>query len=382
MPKTAFHLFWLAGENSGDLHASLVMKSLNAALPGLRHSGIGGPRMRAEGLEPLFPFARFNLMGFSEVLSQLPFFWRVERGLKAFFRKDPPDLAILVDYPGFNLRVARLADDLRVPVLYFICPQFWAWKHGRVFKLRENVRHVACILPFEPEMLEMHSVTATYVGHPIAEEIGFELDRAGFARFYGLDPAQRWIGFLPGSRDSVVRRMLPVYLEAARTLAAQGYQILVSQALTVSRGLFAELCERARVPGLKVIDGYRYELMRFSEILISTSGTSTLEAAWIGTPQLICYKASPLSYAIGRRLVRVKRVGLPNIVLDQDLLPELIQSECRPDTIVRAALELLNDPARRRAVAAELTRLRGILAEPRTSVEMLRLVKQLLADHA
>lgn len=382
MAKTDFHIFWLAGENSGDLHASLVMKSLNSALPDLRHSGIGGARMQAQGLRPLFPFARFNVMGFTEVLGRLNFFWRVESSLKTFFKKDPPDLAILVDYPGLNLRIARLADDLRIPVLYFICPQFWAWKHDRVFKLRQNVRHVACILPFEKELLDIHNVAATYVGHPIAEEISCELDRSEFASFYHLDPDQRWLGFLPGSRDNEVKRMLPVYLKAARELADRGFGILVSKALTVSHPLFMELCEKARIPGLHVIDGYRYEMMKYCELLVSTSGTATLEAAYIGTPQLICYKTSPLSHQIGRRLVRVKHIGLPNIVLDQALLPELIQADCQPPAIVKGVLDLLENPPRLEMIQAELSRLRDILAEPSTSVEMLRLVKQLLADHA
>ncbi|MCB5284932.1 MAG: lipid-A-disaccharide synthase [Candidatus Cloacimonetes bacterium] len=382
MPTPAAHIFWLAGENSGDLHASLVMKSLNAALPGLRHSGIGGSRMQREGLKPLFPFARFNVMGFTEVLGHLGFFLKVERGLRTFFKTDPPDLAILVDYPGFNLRIARLADSLRVPVLYFICPQFWAWKHHRVFQLRDSVRHVACILPFEPELLAIHNVSATYVGHPIAGEVSFELDRAAFASFYGLDPAKRWIGLLPGSRDSEVKRMLPVYLKAARELAAQGFEPLVSKALSVSHGPFMACLDAARIPELKLIDGYRYDLMRHADLLVCTSGTVTLEAAYIGTPQLICYKTSALTYAIGRRLVRVKRIGLPNILLDRDLLPELIQSACTPQNIVQTALELLNDPSRLERMRSELARLREIMAEPVTSVEMPRLVREILDAHA
>ncbi len=381
MGSSAFHIFWLAGENSGDLHASLVMKSLNAAIPSLHHSGIGGPRMQREGLKPLFPFSKFNVMGFAEVLGRLGFFWKVERFLDTFFRDDRPDLAILVDYPGFNLRIARLADSHRVPVLYYICPQFWAWKHNRVFQLRDHVRHVACILPFEPELLARHNVAATYVGHPIAEEISFELDRDSFASLYGLDPAKRWIGFLPGSRDNEISRMLPVYLKAARKLASQGFEILVSKALTVSRSLFTSLLENTRTAGLKVIDGYRYDLMRHSDLLVCTSGTATLDAAFIGTPMLICYKTSAFSYAIGRRLVQIKRVGLPNILLDQNLLPELIQSACTPENIVRTALSLLSDQDRLQEIKLELLKIQASLSEPYPSLEMPRLVKDLLDVH-
>jgi len=286
-----------------------------------------------------------------------------------------------VDYPGFNLRIARLADSHRVPVLYYICPQFWAWKHNRVFQLRDQVRHVACILPFEPELLARHNVAATHVGHPIAEEISFELDRDSFASLYGLDPAKRWIGFLPGSRDNEIIRMLPVYLKAARKLASQGFELLVSKALTVSHGLFTSLLGTSWIAGLKVIDGYRYDLMRHADLLVCTSGTATLEAAFIGTPMLICYKTSAFSYAIGRRLVQIKRVGLPNILLDQNLLPELIQSACTPENIVRTALSLLSDQDRLQEIKLELLKIQASLSEPYPSLEMPRLVKDLLDVH-
>ncbi|MCB5223551.1 MAG: lipid-A-disaccharide synthase [Candidatus Cloacimonadaceae bacterium] len=382
MSKADFHIFWLAGENSGDLHASLVMETLNKDMPNLRHSGIGGARMQAFGLKPLMPFTRFNVMGFLEVAEHLGFFLKAEREIKSFLKKEKPDLAILVDYPGFNLRIAKIADELRIPVLYFICPQFWAWKHGRVRKLRGSVRHVACILPFEKELLDIHNVTSSYVGHPIAEEISYELDREGFARFFGLVPKSRWLGFFPGSRDNEVQKMLPIYLDAARELASQGFQILISKANSVSHQLFVELMEKHGFEGLAVIDGYRHEMMKYCELLVCTSGTATLEAGFIGTPLLICYKTSRISYWIGRHFVRIERIGLPNIILEKDLLPELVQNDCQAKTITREALALLDDPERMKMIRENLLTLRESLSEPKTSQEMLRVVKQLLAHYA
>jgi lipid-A-disaccharide synthase len=174
------------------------MNHLNKEIPYIRHTGIGGSRMKAEGLKQLFPFERFAVMGFIEVLKHLRFFLQVEKAIKKQFRNEKPDLVILVDYPGLNLRIAKLACDFAIPVLYFIVPQFWAWKHNRVYQLKDYTRQIACILPFEEELLRIHNINATYVGHPIAEEINFELDRDGFARFYGLDPKKSWIGFDPG----------------------------------------------------------------------------------------------------------------------------------------------------------------------------------------
>ncbi|MDZ4182322.1 MAG: lipid-A-disaccharide synthase, partial [Candidatus Cloacimonadaceae bacterium] len=298
--KKTYTIFWLVGESSGDLHAELVMKSINEAMPGTRHVGIGGPRMQQLGLVPLFPFNRFAVMGFVEVIKHLLFFMGVERRIKQLFNKEKPDLAILVDYPGLNLRIANLADNHRIPVLYFICPQFWAWKHERVYKLKASVRQTACILPFEKELLDIHNVHSTYVGHPIAEEVRFELDRQSFAAFYGLDASKRWIGFFPGSRNDEIRRMLPVFLETAKRFEGQGYQTLFSKSRSVNHGLYMATLEQAGARGIHLVDGYTYEMMKYCDLLICTSGTVTLEAAFIGTPAIITYKASPLSYMIGR----------------------------------------------------------------------------------
>lgn len=380
MINKARTIFWLVGESSGDLHAELVMKALNDHFPNLKHVGIGGPRMQKLGLKPLYPFDRFAVMGFVEVIKHLPFFISVQKGIRRLFRQEKPDLAILVDYPGLNLRIAHLADEFRIPVLYFICPQFWAWKHERVFKLKESTRHVACILPFEEEILAIHSITSSYVGHPIAEEVKFELDRDSFARFFGLDPHKKWIGFFPGSRNNEIDKMLPVYLKAADKWQTDEYQMLFSKSRSVNHQAYmAHLNGKS---GIKIIDGYNYELMKYCELLICTSGTVTLEAAYIGTPTVICYKASPLSYLIGRHFVRIKRIGLPNIVLDQDLLPELIQTEMSAENIYKKGNELLLDKALNAHVRKELFRLKALLSDKKPSQEIPKIVQHLFDTYA
>jgi len=371
-------IFWLVGESSGDLHASLVMKSLNEQVPDLIHTGIGGPRMQALGLRSLYPFKRFAVMGFVEVLKHVFFFWRVEQGIKRFLKRSRPDLVILVDYPGLNLRIANIADHARIPVLYFICPQFWAWKHERVFKLKAMTRHVACILPFEKEMLDIHTINSTYVGHPIAEEIKFELDRASFAAFYKLDPNKQWLGFMPGSRNSEIKRMLPVFLRTSARFEEDKYEFLFSKARGVDHQFYMDIIGCHKGNKINIIDGYTYEMMKYSEFVISTSGTATLECAFIGTPVLIGYKANPISYQIGRRLVRVKRIGLPNIVLDQDLLPELVQDDLNPERIHSIVSGILADPERMKAMRTELYRLKGMLSSPKPSVEMPKLIRTML----
>ncbi|MEF3693761.1 MAG: lipid-A-disaccharide synthase [Candidatus Cloacimonadota bacterium] len=370
-------IFWLAGESSGDLHASLVMQRLNQDIPNLEHSGIGGSLMQRQGLKILYPFDRFAVMGFVEVLKHLYFFLGVERKVKSYLRHHKPDLVILVDYPGLNLRIASISDEERIPVLYFICPQFWAWKRKRVYKLRNNVRHVACILPFEKELLDIYNVSSSYVGHPIAEEIKLELDRESFAAFYKLDPSRQWIAFLPGSRKTEVERLLPSFIPAAKELEKQGYQVLISRARHLSPAYFNEQLASYDKTGLTIVDGYNYELMKYSKLVIACSGTATLETAFLGTPVVICYKASYLSYRIGRYFVRIKRIGLPNIILEEDLLPELVQDQLSSTSILQAASELLKEEKSRK-VRKRLLDLRGELESKKCSVEMSLLVRKLL----
>ena len=373
-----YRIFWLVGENSGDLHASMVMRKLNQSVPYIKHYGIGGKRMQAEGLEPLFPFERFSLMGFAEVIKHLGFFFKVESRLKRSFSEDKPDLAILVDYPGLNLRVAKFADDARIPVLYFICPQFWAWKHKRVYKLKYYTRHVACILPFEKELLDIHNVTGSFVGHPIAEEVKLELDREAFASFYGLDNVKRWIGFLPGSRMLEIERMLPVFLGAAKLMNAGAYEFLFSKAQSVEHHRFMQIIHQSGVYKIQIIDGYNYEMMKYCDFIVSTSGTATLETAFMGTPMLIVYKASTISYLVARHLVRINRIGLPNIIMEKDAVPELLQDDVTPGNISRIVEDIMNDTNQYRSMQSDLASIKSLLGGISASGEMVRLIRRML----
>lgn len=374
-PKT---IFWLVGENSGDLHAELVLSALQRQRPELEHVGIGGPRLQKLGMKPLFPFERFAVMGFVEVIRHLPFFMKVQRDIKNYFATCKPDLVILVDYPGLNMRVARLASQFGIPVLYFICPQFWAWKPERVHKLRRDTRLVACILPFEAPLLAGCGVKSRYVGHPIAEEIKIELDRESFARKYGLDPAKQWLGFFPGSRNNEITKMLPVFLEAAKRMDGKQYELLFSQAASLDKNHYNKLLNGFTY--CRIIQADNYEMMKYCDLLVCTSGTVTLEAAYLGTPLLICYKASQLSYLIGRYFVRIKRIGLPNIILDKDLLPELIQNEMNPENIYKQARQILLQKELNLKIRCELQQLHGLLSNIQPSLEMPKLIMELLDE--
>lgn len=374
-------IFWLAGESSGDLHCELIMKALAKDGKRYNHVGIGGPKMQAQGLKPLFPFDRFAVMGFVEVLAHLAFFLKVEQRIKRLFEEAKPDLVILADYPGLNLRIAHLADEHRIPVLYYIVPQFWAWKHERVFKLKASVKHTACILPFEEELLSIHNINCTYVGHPIAEEIEHKMDRDAFARFFHLNAGRKWLGFFPGSRNSEVKKMLPIFLKAAKKWDQNEYEILISKSHGVKHQLFMDMVSHTGMPNLNIIDGYNYDMMKHCDALVCTSGTVTLEAAYIGTPCVICYRANPLSYAIGKHLVRVSRIGLPNIILDNDVLPELVQQDMNVDNINAKLSEILPGSPRREVILLELKKLRAMLSDKKPSVEMPKIIEQMLITY-
>lgn len=373
--KASYKIFWLVGESSADLHSELVMKALNDKFGNLTHIGIGGPRMQRQGLKPLFPFERFAVMGFVEVVKHLLFFLKVEYKISKLFSNEKIDLAILVDYPGLNLRIAKMADEMRIPVLYFICPQFWAWKHNRVYQLKDSVRYVACILPFEEEMLTIHDINCSYVGHPIAEEIKFELDRDSFARFFDLDVNKKWIGFFPGSRNNEISKMLPIFLKASKNWNENEYELLFSKSRSVNHQLYMSYLEDNKQ--IKLVDGYNYDMMKYCELLICTSGTVTLEAAYIGTPLIICYKANLFSYLIGRFFVKIKRIGLPNIVLDEDVLPELIQAKMTAENIYQTGNQILNDPEYSMQIRKQLFKLKAMLSDKHPSVEMPKLVQHL-----
>ena len=360
-------IFWIVGEKSGDLHASKVIEKFKATVPHVQHVGIGGPLMQRQGLKTLFPFEKFSIMGFVEVLIHLPFIFKVEQAIKKYLKEHEPDLVILVDYPGMNLRIAKIASDLHLRVLYYICPQFWAWKHHRVHKLKEYCDHVACIFPFEKELLDMHGINSTYVGHPVTEEIKLDLDKDKFAKFFELDANKKWISFFPGSRNSEVEKMLPVYIETIKKLQKikPDYQFLVSKSNTVSSQLFKKYLDTQQ--SVYTIDGYNYEMMKHSDFMIVKSGTTTIEAASLGTPFAIVYKVNKLSYHIAKKVIRVKYIGLPNIVFDEPVLPELIQDDFNPDKIIDTILSFMDSPEKYNQVCAKLSTINALLGQQSAS---------------
>lgn len=339
----------IAGEASGDLHAANVIKSLRKIDASADIRFFGGDLMAKEaGRDPDLHYDQMNVMGFSEVLRKLPVILRNLRQAKALLREFRPDALILVDYPGFNLKLAKFAHKLHVPVHYFISPKVWAWKEWRVKKIKKYVDRLYSILPFEVGFYKKHHYDVTYVGNPSVQEIAYSLGhippKKHFMERQGLDDPRPIIALLPGSRRGEIRNNLPLMIAAAKRF--QEFQYVVGAAPAVGEKFYREV---AQDPGLKVTFGSTHTLLKYSQAAVVTSGTATLETALIGTPQVVVYRANgvKLSYRIMEKLLKVKYVSLPNLIVGNSVVPELLVHNCTVESITRELSPILQPSPRR-----------------------------------
>jgi lipid-A-disaccharide synthase len=350
-------VFLSAGEPSGDLHGARVAAALRRRFPGVELAGLGGDRMAAEGVELLAHVDQLAVMGFAEVAKHLPFFIRLMRHVRAALAARPADLVIPIDYPGFNLRLARHAKRRGMPVLYYIAPQVWAWHRSRMKQLARDTDRLAVILPFEEAIFREEGARVVFVGHPLVDQPPAVLPRAELLRPLGLDPAQPVLALFPGSRSQEVRRQAAVFAAAAAAVRARMPQ--VQPVLAASAAVPAALYDA--VPVARTPDGW--SLLHHAQAALVKSGTSTLQAALAGTPLVVTYRAHPLTFFLARHLVQVPHVGLVNLVAGERIAPELLQEDATPERLAAALLPLLEEdsPERVRALAG-LERVRAALA--------------------
>jgi lipid-A-disaccharide synthase len=329
--------------------------------------------MQDAGVELLAGLDDLSVMGFVEVLPRIPFFRRLTRRLHRLMDEDPPDLVVLVDYPGFNLRMARSAHARGIPVLYYIAPQVWAWKQRRARLMAEITDRVAVILPFETEFLGRFGVDATYVGHPLIDRPDDVPERAGFLARHGLEDGRPLLAMLPGSREQELSRHLGPFRAIAQRVVASRPDVLpvFSRASSLHAGPFHEL-------GFPVVDDTR-ALQRHAQAALVKSGTSTLETAIEGTPFVIGYRTSAVTAALARRLVKTEHIGLPNLIAGARVVPEFFQDDLSPDVVAPVLLELLRDESPQRAVQIEgLREVRARLGEPGAAARVADMVDELL----
>ncbi len=370
----------IAGEPSGDLHGGRLVNELKRLRPDLEVYGIGGDRMQEAGMELAYHVRDFSVMGFAEVLGHLPLIRQAMKRLESLLFERRPDMVVLIDYPGFNLRFGAKAKRAGINVVYFISPQVWAWGRGRVRRIRRMVDRMLCILPFEEEFYRKHGVPAIYLGNPLLDLAKPTLTKDAFRRQLGLSASQPLVGLLPGSRRQEVEKILPPMLGACRLLVEK--QPSVQFAVNLAPGFPPEsVAAMIKSTGLNVAmsAGQSYELMAHSDLVLAASGTATLECGIIGTPMIIIYKTSWISYLLGRMLVKVPYIGLVNLVAGKKVAPEFIQHEARPGAIFLMAQMLLAQGRPRQAVKEELSKIPGLLGEPgaarRAAGEILGLMK-------
>ncbi|HEY5976120.1 MAG TPA: lipid-A-disaccharide synthase [Geobacteraceae bacterium] len=369
----------VAGEASGDMYGARLVDEARQLDPTVAFFGIGGTAMRAVGVDTLVDANKLAVMGLVEVVSHFRVIARAFTTLKRIIRTTPPDLLILIDYPGFNLRLAAVAKAAGVPVLYYISPKVWAWRPGRAKKIAATVNHVAVIFPFEVPIYEKVGVTVTFVGHPLLEMVMPTMTRAGALDAFNLEGG-RVVGLFPGSRRNEITSLLPVMLETATLLKKRfpDLRFVLPLATSIEPGLVEGLLAGASVE-VTVSQGKNYDVMQVCDAIIAASGTVTLEIAMLGIPEVIIYKVAPLTYAVGKRLVKVAHVGIGNIVANERVVPELLQDEAEPVRIAAEVGRYLTDHDYRDGVVAKLRTVRDRLGTPGASQRVARLALSMAA---
>jgi lipid-A-disaccharide synthase len=373
----------VAGEASGDLYGATLATELRALAPDTRLLGMGGDRMREAGVETLVDANVMAVMGLVEVLGHLPVIVKGFNILKRQLLSAPPRLLILIDYPDFNLRLAKVAKRAGIKVLYFISPQVWAWRSGRVKGIGEVVDMMAVLFPFELPFYRNAGIPVSFVGHPLLDLVAPALQCKEAAASLGLDPTRRTVGLFPGSRKSVIKRLLPVILESAALLKARmpDLQFVLPLAASLRPG---DIMPQIEAAGLEVtvITGKNHEVMSACDAAISVSGTVIMELALVGIPTVLIYKVSPLTYQIGKRVINVPHIGICNIVAEKRLMKELIQHEAHPVAIADEVDLMLNDPAYAGEMRAGLAGVREKLGSGGALGRLARVAKQMIDEDA
>lgn len=357
-------VFISAGEASGDLHAAALTRAILQQEPTAQVFGMGGDALAAAGGEVVFNYKDYSVMGFVEVLQALPRLFGLKKAFRRLMEERRPDVFVTVDYPDFNMRVAKEAKALGIPVFSYIPPSAWAWRRGRARDVARLAAKVACIYPFAAKVYQEAGATVEFVGNPLVDIVQPTLSPQEGEAFIGKRPGHPVVLLLPGSRVKEITGVLPVMLQALPKIREKRPEVdfVLQKAPSIERELLQSILATSAVP-VKVVEGRNYDVMAASDAALATSGTVTLEAALCGLPSVICYTASPLSMWIAKRMVYVKYIGLPNILAGREILPELIQEKMTPDHMAASILHFL-EPEAASAVREEMRQAVAKLGQP------------------
>ena len=373
-------VFISAGEASGDIHAGAITAALKAMDKNIEVYGMGGELLRQAGGEVIFDIKDHSVMGFVEVIKKLPDIFKLKKAFVELLKKRRPDVFVTIDYPDFNMRIAKIAHSMGIPVLSFIPPSAWVWRRGRAKDVAQFTDKVACIFPFEYEVYKEAGAKAEFVGHPLVDIVKPAMSRDEAETWAGKEAGKKLVLLMPGSRPMEIEKTLPTLLEAGKILKNKtpDVQFIVPRAGTIPMSI---LESKIKASGLDVTitEGHNYDLFSIADLALATSGTVTLEAALCDLGSVIVYKASPISFFIAKLVVKIPHIGLPNIVAGKGVLPELLQDDFSPENVAKQAMELL-EPERNAQMHKDLAYVRERLGEAGAVERVAKLILRLIED--
>jgi len=354
------------GEASGDLYAGALTRELKSLAPDIQIAGLGGPTFAAAGGEVLVDYRGLSVTGFTEIVARIPQLRGAQQRLLAHARAHRPDALVVIDYFGFNGRLARDVHAMGIPVVYYISPQVWAWRPGRIKLIKAVTERVLVIFPFEEAVYRQADVPVQFVGHPLVDLVHAHPPRAEFLARLGLDPSAPVVGMLPGSRTSELRRILPTLADAAQRVRARvpGVQFVFARAPHLDDRLFGPAHALA---GAAIVEGEPDAVLAASDVVLTASGTATVQAALHDRPMVVVYRVSPLEYRIGRRFVKVDTFAMVNLIAGRRIVPELIQDDFTAEAVADEAVSMLTDPTRTAQIRQGLAEVRAKLGGPGAS---------------
>lgn len=380
MPK---RLFFIACEPSGDIHGAELIKALKEQDPSLVFRGLGGPRMAGAGMELLTDMTRISALGLSDVIRNYFTYRKIFYAALDETARWDPEAVIMIDSPAFNLRFAKQLKKRKSKAapIYYICPQIWAWGRQRISVVKQNIAKMFSILPFESRFYRENGIPCDYVGNPLLDHMHFTKNRESFRRDIGLSPDVLAIGLLPGSRASEVERILPVMLESAKLLHRELPQtkFFLARSGNVPDKFYDELLASYQLPLVPFQENF-YDYVRAMDFALVTSGTATLQTALAGTPFFLLYKASLMTYFLGKYLIQVPYLGIVNLLAEKKIVPEFIQGDAHPETICHEAKILLTEPKLRKEMQKEFEAIRKLLGENGASQKTAKLILDFLAQ--
>lgn len=361
--KTKFVLI-VAGEASADLHGYKLVQAMRRRYPGITFQGIGGEKMAGVGVKTLFSATEMAVVGLTEVFSRLHTILRAYLRLRYLLKISHPDLLILIDYPDFNIPLAGNARRHGVPVLYYVSPQIWAWRKGRIKKIAKRVNRMAVILPFEDRFYRKCDLDVEYVGHPLLDSTPRNLKKDEIIREMGLKRGNPILGLLPGSRNEEIENLLPVMVKAAEIIGSRypDLRCVLPLASTISPEMVQSIVENRPI-NITITKEHFYKTLALCDLALVASGTATLETAVLGVPMVVLYRVSPFTFWVAKRVVKVPYIGLVNLVAGEKIVPELIQNEVTPQRLAREAFAILQGEQRRENMIRSLKRVKDSLGK-------------------